>query len=260
MRLIDTHCHLADKRLRRDLPGALDRAEDAGVVAFVCAAGDLREARAALETARAHRDRKIFCTVGVHPHEAKDATGDYLRQVEQLAKEPQNVAVGEIGLDYYRDLSPRDVQKKVFAEQLELAARLSKPVVIHSRDAFDDTLAVLSESDVDPKRVVIHSCTEDAAAVRRALDMGATISFSGIVTYRKTDYLRKAAAIVPDDRLLVETDCPYLSPEPVRKMRTNEPANVLHVLRTLAEVRGVEAEALAGRTTANAIGFFGLDL
>ncbi|MFW6065920.1 MAG: TatD family hydrolase [Planctomycetota bacterium] len=260
MRLIDTHCHLADKRLRGDLPGVLSRAEDAGVVAFVCAAGDLPEARAALETARAHRDSKIFCTVGIHPHDARKAPRDYLRQVESRAGEVENVAVGEIGLDYYRDLSPRDVQKKVFAEQLALAVRAGKPVVVHSRDAFDDTMAVLAESDVAPSRVLLHSCTENAANIRRALDYGATVSFSGIVTYRKTDFLREAAKLVPPDRLLIETDCPYLSPEPVRKMRTNEPANVVHVLRMLADVRGVDAESLAERTTANAADFFGLDI
>ncbi len=258
MRLTDTHCHLADKRLHRDLDGVLARARGAQVAAFVCAAADLGEARKALDIARAHED--IFCTAGVHPHDAADAPRDYLRRLGLLAAEPENVAVGETGLDYYRDLSPRRVQRRVFAEQLDLAARLGKPVVVHSRDAFDDTLAVLGESSVEPGRVVIHSCTENAAAVRRALDFGAVISFSGIVTYRKTDYLRKAAALVPADRLLIETDCPYLSPEPVRKMRTNEPANVVHVLRLLAEVRGEDAEDLAERTTANAAGFFGLKL
>lgn len=258
MRLIDTHCHLADRRLQRGLSGVITRAAGAGVAAFVCAAGDLNEARGALETARAYPN--VFCTVGVHPHDAKDAPRDYLRLVEALAVEPENVAVGEIGLDYYRDLSPRRVQRRVFAEQLDLAARLGKPIVVHSRDAFDDTLAVLGESSVEPGRVVIHSCTENAAGVRRALDLGATVSFSGIVTYRKTDYLRKAAALVPADRLLVETDCPYLSPEPVRKMRTNEPANVVHVLRLLAEIRGSDAEELAERTTANATKFFNLPL
>lgn len=256
MRLTDTHCHLADRRLRRDVQDVLERARDAGVTAFVCAAADLPEARAAVEIARAYED--VSCTVGIHPHDSKSAPRDYLRQVEQLAGEPENVAVGEIGLDYYRDLSPRDVQKQVFAAQLDLAARLGKPVVVHSRDAFDDTLAVLAESSVEPSRVVIHSCTENAAAVRRALDWGAVISFSGIVTYRKTDYLRQAAALVPADRLLIETDCPYLSPEPVRNMRMNEPANVVHTLRVLSDVRGADAETLAERTTANAARFFAL--
>jgi TatD DNase family protein len=258
MRLIDTHCHLADGRFKRLLEDVLDRARQAGVVGFVCAAGDLREACGALEIARAREG--VFCTAGVHPHEAKGVPDDYLQQVEQLAAADENVAVGEIGLDYYRDLSPRRVQKQVFAEQLDLAGRLGKPVVIHTREAFDDTLAILAEGSVEPGRVVIHSCTENAAAVRRVLDWGAAVSFSGIVTYRKTDYLRKAAALVPSDRLLVETDCPYLSPEPVRKMRTNEPANVAHVLGRLAEVRGADAEDLAEQTTVNAARFFDLRL
>ena len=256
MRVIDTHCHLADGRFKRGLDDVLNRARQAGVVGFVCAAADLREARAATEIARTREG--VYCTAGVHPHDSKDAPEDYLRQVERLAAAAENVAVGETGLDYYRDLSPRRVQKQVFAEQIELARRLGKPVVVHTREAFDDTLAVLCDSGVEPERVVIHSCTENAAAVRRALEWGATISFSGIVTYRKTDYLRKAAALVPADRLLVETDCPYLSPEPVRKVRTNEPANVVHVLRRLAEVRGVDEEELAEQTTANAVKLFGL--
>jgi TatD DNase family protein len=254
--LIDAHCHLAHGRLRQQVAAVLDRARAARVTRVICAAGTIAESKAALSLARAHEG--VYCTAGLHPHDAKDAPGHYLAAVERLAAEPCNVAVGEIGLDYHYDFSPRAVQQRVFAEQLQLAERVGKPVVVHSREAFDDTLAVLAESGAAMDRVVLHSCTEDAQNVARALDLGAAVSFSGIVTFKKADALRAAAAIVPDDRLLIETDSPYLSPEPVRKMKTNEPAHVAHVAACLAAVRGTSADALARLTTANAVRLFRL--
>ncbi len=256
MRLIDTHCHLCHGRLRQQVDAVLDRAREAGLVAVICAAGDLHEAKAALGLARRHGD--VRCLAGVHPHDAKDAPEGYLAELERLVAEERNVAVGEIGLDYHYDYSPRDVQRRVFAEQLEAAKRLGKPVAVHTREAFEDTLAVLAASGIDGGRIVFHSCTEPEANTRRALDLGAMVSYSGIVTFNKAGGLRRAAAIVPDDRLLIETDAPFLSPEPVRKMRTNEPANVAHVAACLAGVRGVAPEALAELTAANAERFLGL--
>jgi TatD DNase family protein len=172
----------------------------------------------------------------------------------------ENVALGEIGLDYHYDFSPREDQQRVFAAQIELADRLDRKIVIHTREALDDALAILAGSGFDATRAVFHSVTADADGVRRMLDTGATVSFSGIVTFKKTGYLRQAAAVVPDDRLLVETDAPFLSPEPVRKLKTNEPANVAHVARCLAGVRDVSEGRLAEQTTANAVRFFELDL
>ncbi|MFP4053797.1 MAG: TatD family hydrolase [Phycisphaerae bacterium] len=258
MELIDTHCHLCHGRLRQSADEALQRARDAGLSAVICAASDLPESKAALGMARRHPD--VHCMAGVHPHDAKDVNEQTLGQIADLANMPENIAVGEIGLDYHYDFSPRNVQRQVFAAQLELARRLDRKVVIHTREALDDTLAVLAESGFDASRAVFHSVTEDAGGVRRMLDTGATISFSGIVTFKKTDSLRDAAALVPDDRLLIETDAPFLSPEPVRKMKTNEPANVAHVCRCLAQVRGTSPEWLAGQTTRNARAFFGLDV
>ena len=254
--LIDAHCHLAHGRLRQLLPGVLARARAAGVTRVICAAGSVHESRAALAVARA--EEGVRCLAGVHPHEAKDAAAGYLAAIEALAGEPANVAVGEIGLDYHYDLSPRDVQRRVFAEQLALARKLGKPAVIHTREAFDDTLAVLAESGLDAARAVLHCCTEPPDNLRRALDIGAAISFSGIVTFASAGYLRESAALVPDERLLVETDGPYCSPQPVRRMKTNEPANVVHVAACLAAVRHVSVETIAAVTTANAERFFGL--
>jgi TatD DNase family protein len=256
MKLIDTHCHLCHGRLRNDADEAIARAVEAGVVAMVCAASDLAESKAALGVARTNP--RVRCLAGVHPHDAKDVNDETLRQIGDLAGKDRNVAVGEIGLDYHYDFSPRPDQQRVFAAQLELAAQLGKKVVIHTREALDDTLAILAESGFDASRVAFHSVTAESAGVRRMLETGAMVSFSGIVTFKKTQYLRDAAALVPADRLMIETDAPFLSPEPVRKMKTNEPANVVHVARCLAGVRDVCEDQLAEQTTANAAAFFEL--
>jgi len=258
MQLIDTHCHLAHGRLRQQTQAVLERARSAGVEWFICAAAALHESKEALSIAEKYDN--VFCTAGVHPHEAGGVGDDYLRVIEQLAVRDKNVAVGEIGLDYHYDFSPREDQRRVFAEQLALARRLNKPIVIHTREAFDDTMSILKESGVDSRRMVFHSFTEGQGCVRKALDFGAFVGFSGIVTFKKTDELRQSAALVPDDRILIETDSPYLSPEPVRKMKTNEPANVAHVAQCLAKVRKTTPEKLAEITTTNAIRLFGLDI
>jgi TatD DNase family protein len=254
--LFDTHCHLAHGRLRQQVDDVIARAAAAGVTRMICATGDLTDSKAALSIVREREN--LWCSAGIHPHEAKDAPSHYLTVLEELAADAKNVAVGEIGLDYHYDFSPRDAQQRIFAEQLALARRLGKVVVMHTREAFDDSVGVLRESGIDTARVVLHCCTEPPANVRRALDMGMMISFSGIVTFKKTDELRQAAAIVPDDRLLIETDSPFCSPEPVRRMHPNEPANVAHVAARLAAVRGAAPEAIAELTTASALRFFGL--
>ena len=254
--LFDTHCHLAHGRLRQQVDDVIDRAAAAGVTRMICATGDLTDSKAAISIVR-ERDN-LWCSAGIHPHEAKDAPEHYLTVLEELAAEPKNVAVGEIGLDYHYEFSPRDAQQRIFAEQLALARRLGKIVVMHTREAFGDSEGVLRESGIDTGRVVLHCCTEPLENVRRALEMGMMISFSGIVTFKKTDELRQAAALVPDDRLLIETDSPFCSPEPVRKMHPNEPANVAHVAACLAGVRGATPDVIAELTTANALRFFGL--
>ncbi|MDY6912841.1 MAG: TatD family hydrolase [Planctomycetota bacterium] len=258
MGLIDTHCHLCHAQLRRNMPAVLGRSRQAGVAAVICAGADLQESNQA--TALAGQEPDVYCTAGVHPHEAKTAASDYLAQIERLAGEKKNVAVGEMGLDYHYNLSPPADQRKVFAEQLELAKKLAKPVVVHSREAFDDTLSILAESGVDCSRVVFHSFTEDLGGLRRALKLGAMIGFSGIVTFKNASQLREVARDVPDDKLLIETDAPYLSPEPVRKIKINEPANVSYVAACIASVRGTPPERLADLTAANAIRLFGLKL
>jgi TatD DNase family protein len=258
LQLIDTHCHLSHGRLREQLPAVLERAREACVAAFVCASGDLAESSAGRKLAAEHA--AIHFTAGVHPHEAKNAAAGYLAELESLSGDAKNVAVGEIGLDYHYDFSPRPDQQRVFAEQLDLAKRLGKPAVIHTREAFEDTLAILKTSGVEGTRVVFHSFTEGPDSARRMLDLGAMISFSGIVTFKPAELLRQTAALVPIERMLTETDSPYLSPEPVRKMKTNEPANVAYVAGFLAALRGMALDQFAQTTTANAIRFFGLGM
>ena len=258
MKLIDTHCHLAHGRLRRRLDEVLASAAEAGVVAMVCATGDVLEAKGALHLAQDHAN--VVMTVGVHPHDAKGFDDDTLRQVKELAQRDECVAVGEIGLDYHYDFSPRADQQASFAAQLEAAKQIGKPIVIHCREAMDDTLSILASADVEAIPVIFHSFTEGPHDARRVLDTGAMIGFSGIATFKKADNLRESVKLVPDDRILIETDSPYLTPEPVRKMKVNEPANVAHIAQRLAEVRGISVEAFAKLTTANAIRVFGLDM
>jgi len=258
LRLIDSHCHLSHGRLRNQLDAVLTRAREAGLVGLVCAAGDLQESEASAEIAALNED--VYCMAGVHPHDAKDVPGDYLDCIERLAKRPGNVAIGEVGLDYHYDYSPRQDQQRVFSEQLALARKLAKPIVVHTREAFEDTMAILSESGVIGTDVVFHSFTGGPEQARSALNMGAAISFSGIVTFSKASEVRQAAKLVPSERLLIETDAPFLSPEPVRKMKTNEPANVAHVAAFLAKLFGLKTKQLAEKTTANAATFFRLGL
>jgi TatD DNase family protein len=256
MNLIDTHCHLADKRLAHNIDQVISTAAAAGVNAMISAAANLPDARIAADIASKHLE--VFCTAGVHPHHAEEQDDGYLEQIEQLASHERNVAIGEIGLDYHYDYSPRPRQKESFAEQLALAIRLDKVIVIHTREAFDDTMGIIRESGVDGSKVVFHSFTGGAAEVREILDIGAMVSFSGIATFKSADDIRAGALIVPDDRIMVETDSPYLAPVPVRNERVNQPAHVLHVANCLATLRGVDAEQFANQTTANAKRFFGI--
>lgn len=256
--LIDTHCHLTDGRLGQRLGTVLGRAREAGVAGCICAAASVPDSESAAELAAAHEG--VFCMAGVHPHDAGAADDDYLDRLTELAGRPGNVAIGEIGLDYHYEFSPRRVQQDVFAAQLDLAARLGKPVVVHTREALPDTLAILGQCHARFERVVFHSFTGDRREAQRVLEPGCWVSYSGIVTFNKGDAVREGAAVVPDDRIMVETDAPYLSPEPVRKMKTNEPANVVHVARCLARARGAAPEDFAELTTANAVRFFALDI
>jgi TatD DNase family protein len=256
--MIDSHCHLADEVFAADLDAVVRRAQDAGVEAALC----ILDAGSPEELARASVAEAAWPAVriaaGVHPHhagrfaDAEDAVRVVTSAIDARAR---LCAVGEIGLDYHYDFAPRAVQQAVFAAQVELAGARDLPIVIHTREADADTLAILREASKRP-RGVFHCFTGDAALARAALDLGFHLSFSGIATFPKGQSLRDIAATAPGDRLLIETDSPYLAPPPHRGKR-NEPAWVARVLDVLATVRGTSPEALAAQTTANFRALFG---
>ncbi len=245
--MIDTHAHLD---ACPDPPEELvRRARDAGVRRILTVGTTIEGGRTALSLAEAHDG--VFAIVGIHPHEAGSADGvDGLRT---LLEHERAVGVGETGLDFYRDYAPRDRQRALFAQHLELARELRKPVVIHNRAADEEVLAQLASFDGD---VVLH-CFSYPGALATALDRGYYVSFAGNVTYRNAAELRVAASQVPRERILAETDCPYLSPEP-RRGRPNEPANVVHTLDALARARGEDRDELATQIETNATRAFGL--
>jgi len=250
--LTDSHAHLDDRRFAPDLEEVIGRAREAGVTAILTVASNLRAARASIDLAG--RFPFIRVAVGIHPHDAAAAPDDYPERLRRLARLPGVAAIGEIGLDYHYDFSPRPVQREVFRVQLELARELDLPVVIHAREADGDILAALREAG--PGRGVMHCFSGDLAMAEACLDLGYHLSFAGNVTFPKSEELRRVAARVPLDRLLVETDCPYLAPVPKRGRR-NEPAFVVHTARALAELRGMTLEELAAQATANARVLFG---
>ncbi len=240
----DDHCHLpADAVAAADL---VAEADEAGVSRLITVGTDVASSRLAIDHARAHAGR-VWATAGVHPHDAKDAGVD---AIEAMLHEPGVVAVGECGLDYHYDHSPRDVQRDVFAAQIALAHQHDVTLVIHTRSAWDDTFAILDREGV-PARTVFHCFTGGPDEARRCLDLGAYLSFSGIVTYPSAPELREAAALCPLDRVLVETYSPYLAPVPHRGKK-NRPALVAVVGAAVAAAKGVAADELAAATSENA--------
>ncbi len=247
--MTDTHAHLD---ACADPPEAvLARAREAGVGRVISIGSGLDSCRATLELARQHAG--VWAALGIHPHQAADDDAERLDELRELLGDERAVAVGETGLDFYRDYAPRERQRDLFARELELAAELGKPVVVHTREADEDTAAALAGF---PGTVVLH-CFSSPALLPVALERGYYVSFAGNVTYPKAEELREAARRVPAERLLAETDSPYLSPQP-RRGRPNEPANVVHTVAALAEARGEEPGLLAERLDANAAAAFGL--
>jgi TatD DNase family protein len=252
MPLIDSHAHLDFPQFDLDREAAIARAQEAGVGAIVNIGTNLASSRASV--ALAERYDFIYAAVGIHPHDAETANQDALHELRNLAHHPKVVAIGEIGLDYYRDYSPRPTQRRAFRDQLALASALGLPVVIHSRDAHDEVLGTLQDWDGGG---VLHTYAGWPERLDDVLGMGFLIGISGPVTFRKAQRLQAVARAVPLDRLLVETDCPYLSPEPHRGRR-NEPAYVKHVAEAIADIRDVSPEQIASATTQNTRCLFGL--
>ncbi|HSJ57501.1 MAG TPA: TatD family hydrolase [Anaerolineae bacterium] len=260
--LIDTHAHLDFHQFDRDRDAVLQRARQAGVGAIITIGTDVTTSRAAVELAA--RYEGVFATVGMHPHDAQALDGDALATLRELGRRPKVVAIGEIGLDFYRDRSPRDVQRRAFRAQLAWAAALGKPVVVHDRDAHDDVMSILidwaaglSTTSLAGRAGVLHTFSGDLSMAQRALAAGFYISVSGPVTYKNARHLPDVVRAVPLDRLLVETDCPFLAPEPHRGQR-NEPAYVSFVAGRVADLKGVPVDHVARATTENARRLFQL--
>lgn len=258
MTLIDSHAHLTYPELSGQIDAVMARSDDAGVGAVISIGTDLADARKSIELAARYPGR-VYSGAGFHPHHSDKVAPSDFEQMAGLWADARVVALGEMGLDYHYDFADRDNQKRVFARQLELAAGVNKAVVIHCREAFTDCVPMLLDHGFAGRRVVFHCFTGTAAEAAIVAEHGWRISFTGIVTFPKSPELQQIAQDYPADKLMVETDAPYLSPVPVRSKRPNEPAFVAHVARFLADLRGAKYEGLVAQISANTRSFFGLE-
>jgi TatD DNase family protein len=254
--LVDAHCHLDYAPMADDLEATFAAGAAAGVQQYVHVGCSLGSLDRAVALAAAHP--RVVAAIGVHPHEASTVDDAALARIEALAAEPGVVAIGETGLDYFYDRSPRDAQRRALAQHVELARRLDLPLVLHIRDAHDEALSIVAEARPRTGNPgMVHCFTAGPDEARRWLDLGFHISFSGIATFKKATDIRDAAKLVPDDRLLLETDAPYLSPEPLRG-RKNQPAHVAFTCARLALERGLQAPRLATLAAANTRALLGM--
>ena len=254
--MIDTHCHLTDPRLEGQLEGVLARAAAAGVAGMITISTGIDDAQRCIEVSRGRE--QIRCTVGVHPNYVGETDLAQVPLLRGLQAAPEVVAIGEIGLDYHYGLELRDRQRQAFEMQLQIAVDCGKPVIIHCREAADDCLAVMA--GFPGIRAVFHCFTGTVDEARKVLDAGYWLGYTGPITFKKSDALREAVRLTPLDRLLVETDAPYLTPEPLRKQKVNEPALVMHVAATVAQIKGSTLSQIDEITTRNVQRFFGWDV
>ncbi|MCW6507614.1 TatD family hydrolase [Lichenifustis flavocetrariae] len=253
--LIDSHCHLDFPDFAEELDAVVGRARAAGIGRMITIS--TRVSRFAAISALAERFAEVFCTVGTHPHQADEEPDVSVADLIRLSGHPRCVGIGEAGLDYHYDKAPRDVAARVFRTHIAAARETGLPLVIHSRDADDDMAAILREEHRNgPFKAVLHCFTSSAGLAQTGVDLGLFVSFSGVLTFKNSEALRAIAKTVPLDRLLVETDAPFLAPVPHRGKR-NEPAFVVETARVLADVVGIEVDALHAQTTANVHRLFG---
>ncbi|HEX4133213.1 MAG TPA: TatD family hydrolase [Bryobacteraceae bacterium] len=245
---IDSHCHLDDKRFADDLDAVLDRAAAAGVTRILTIGTGDGPPEVDRAVRIADRYSQVYASIGVHPHDASKVTPQTYADLRALASHSKVVAFGEIGLDYHYDFSPREIQREVFTEQLKLAREVNLPITIHTREAWQDTMSILREHWSGEG--VMHCFTGDPAQAQEALDLGLHLAYGGVLTFKTAEAVRESARITPPDRLLLETDAPYLAPVPHRGKR-NEPAMMIETARKLAEVRGITPEAIAALTSTN---------
>jgi TatD DNase family protein len=255
MELIDTHCHLTFDDLARDIDAVIARSRQAGVTGWITIGTDPEHNQKAVKLAE--KFDNMYAAVAIHPHDAKTVTPDTLKELRELAQHDKVIAVGETGLDYHYNHSLHEDQRRVFTEHLKIAGELDLPVIIHCRKAFDETVEVLRQFG-DMKRVVFHCFSGSVEQAKIVLDHGYYISFTGVITFKNANKTRLAAGVVPLDRLMLETDCPYMSPEPMRKQRINEPALMIHTAKFLAGLKQMPLPDFARAVTANSKAFFGL--
>lgn len=255
--LIDTHAHLDGPEFQADLAATLERARAAGLSHMVTVGADLPSSRAALALAQQHEE--LFCAIGVHPHDALQVDAACIEEIRAMAADPKVVAIGEIGLDFYRDRSPRDVQEEVFRRFIRLARELELPIIVHDRDAHERVMTILREEKADEVGGVLHCFSGNADMAADCIAMGFLISIPGTVTYPSNETLREVVRGVKIEHLLVETDCPYLSPVPHRGKR-NEPAHVRLTAAKVAELKGLTLEDVGRITSLNARRLFGISL
>jgi len=251
--IIDTHAHYDDKRYNDDRHALLTALPESGVEKIISIGCDVKTSRAAVALAAEYPH--VYATVGFHPHYVKKLSDATLQEIIDLARSEKVVGFGEIGLDFFRDLSPRDVQRQWFARLLDVAAELNLPAIIHSRDANGEVFATIEKSRV--RNGVVHAFSGDSDLARAYVDMGFHIGICGVVTFKKTDALQAAVAAVPLEKILLETDCPYLAPEPFRGKR-NESPFLVHVVEKIAQIKGETTETVIAQTNANAKRLFKL--
>lgn len=255
--LIDSHAHLMDKEFNRDMDAVLDRCREENVVAVINVGYNLPFARKAVALAAAYSS--LYAVVGIHPHDAAAVPENYFEELKKLAQKPKVVALGEMGLDFYRNLSPPKIQEKIFREQLILARELSLPVVVHDRDAHKQVLKILEEERAAEFGCLLHCFSGDLEMARQCVKKGYYLSLAGPVTFKKAAALKEVALKCPRDFLLLETDSPYLAPHP-RRGKRNEPSYVTYVCREVANLRGETYEEVARFTFENTCRFFRLSI
>ncbi len=248
MNFVDTHCHLHFPDYQEDQLKVIERAREAGVKSFINVGTDYESSKASIEIAE--KFPFIYATAGIHPHDAKDATPEDMVKISGLLKHPKIIAIGEVGLDFYRNLSPEDVQRKVLVQFFELSKKNHLPLVLHIRDAYQDAIQMIKEHFKNSVRAVSHCFSSDKETMEQLLELGMYISFAGPVTYKKNDPLREAAKVCPLNRILVETDAPFLSPKTQRGKR-NEPAFLMETAKWIADLKGIKLEELGKAVSQN---------
>ena len=256
MNLIDTHCHLTFQQLSGDIDAVIRRSIDAGVTGWITVGTDQEQNPKAV--ALAEKFENTYAAIGIHPHDARTVTDEDLENLKVLAENKKVVAIGETGLDFHYNFSTPEEQRRVFIEHLKIAEQLKLPVVIHSREAFDETINILDEFAKGIEKIVFHCFPGSDEQAKMILDRGWFVSFTGVVTFKNAHIVRKAVEAVPIERLMLETDCPYMSPEPMRKQKINEPSLMVHTASFIANLKHIELENFAEIAAKTSKDFFNI--